>query len=106
MTVSWQSVNGVNYFVERSTNLAATPPSTRLAANVLGLAGTTTFTDTNAASLSPLFYRVGVGNRRPGDLVRPLPAFFFLHLSFASLPLGVFALTAVLGLIRPWGSPI
>ena len=60
MTVSWQSVAGVNYFLERSTNLSASPPFTLLTPNLSGQAGTTSFTDTNAAGLAPLFYRVGV----------------------------------------------
>jgi len=61
VTVSWQSVAGVNYFLERTTNLWASPPFTLLSPNLPGQPGTTTFTDTNAAALAPLFYRVGVG---------------------------------------------
>lgn len=61
VTVSWHSVAGVNYFLERSTGLWASPAFTLLAPNVSGKPGTTVFTDTNAASLTPLFYRVGVG---------------------------------------------
>jgi hypothetical protein len=60
VTVSWQSVAGVNYFLERSTNLRASPPFTLLAPNLPGQPGTTSYTDTNAAPLPPLFYRVGV----------------------------------------------
>ena len=60
VTVSWQSVAGVNYFLERSTNLSATRPSRRWPPNLPGQPGTTSFTDTNAAALAPLFYRVGV----------------------------------------------
>ena len=62
VAVSWQSVPGVNYFLERSTNLWASPPFTLLAPNISGQPGTTSFTDTNAATFTPLFYRVGVGN--------------------------------------------
>ncbi len=58
VTVTWQSVAGVTYFLERSTNLAS--PLTPLASDIVGQPGTTTFPDTNAASLTPLFYRVGV----------------------------------------------
>jgi hypothetical protein len=54
------SLAGVNYFLERSTNLSASPPFTLLAPELSGQPGTTSFTDTNAASLAPLFYRVGV----------------------------------------------
>jgi hypothetical protein len=60
VTVSWQSAEGVNYFLERSTNLSATPPFTLLATNLPGQPGTTSFTDTNAAIAPGLFYRVGV----------------------------------------------
>ena len=62
VTVTWQSVAGVSYFLERSPDLGATPPFTSLATNVVGQTNSTTFTDTNAASASQLFYRVGVGN--------------------------------------------
>jgi hypothetical protein len=62
VTVSWQSVAGVNYFLERSTNLWANPPFTLLAPNLPGQPGTTTYTDTNATALAPLFYRVGVAD--------------------------------------------
>jgi len=60
--VSWQSVAGVTYHLLRSTNLCAWPPLRLLATNLVGQVGTTTYTDTNAAHLAPLFYRVGVGN--------------------------------------------
>ena len=56
--VSWQSVAGASYFLARSANLAS--PSTLLATNILGQAGTTTYTDTNAAGAGSFFYRVGV----------------------------------------------
>jgi len=62
VTITWQSVAGVSYYLERSTNLSAGPPFTLLAPSLPGQPGTTTYTDTNAASLAPLFYRVGVGN--------------------------------------------
>ena len=58
--VSWQSVAGVNYFLERSTNLSATPPFTPLAVGISGQPGTTSYTDTNAALAPRFFYRVGV----------------------------------------------
>jgi hypothetical protein len=61
-TVTWQSVAGVNYFVERSTNLAVPGTLTPIATNIPGQAGTTTYTDTNAVGPGPFFYRVGVGN--------------------------------------------
>jgi hypothetical protein len=58
LTVTWQSVAGVNYFLVRSTNPAA--PFTLLATNILGQAGMTSYGDTNAAGKGPFFYRVGV----------------------------------------------
>jgi hypothetical protein len=57
-TVTWQSVAGVDYFLERSTNLAA--PFTLLATNIVGQPSTTSFADTNGTSTGPFFYRVGV----------------------------------------------
>ena len=60
VTVTWQSVAGVNYVLERSTNLAS--PFTLLATGIPGQPGTATYIDTNAPVVSPLLYRVGVGN--------------------------------------------
>ena len=62
VTVTWQSVAGVSYVLECSTNLAPTPCFTPLATNLLGQPGTTTYTDTNAVGAGPFFYRVGVGD--------------------------------------------
>jgi hypothetical protein len=61
VTVSWQSVAGVSYVLECSTNLAATPRFTPLATNLPDQPGTTTYTDTNAVGAGAFFYRVGVG---------------------------------------------
>ena len=58
--MTWQSVSGVNYFLERSANLVS--PLTPFATNILGQAGTTSYADTNATGAGPFFYRVGVGN--------------------------------------------
>jgi len=44
----------------RSSNLALQSAFSVLKSNIAGQASTTTLIDTNAASLSPLFYRVGV----------------------------------------------
>jgi len=63
VTVSWQSVAGVNYFLERATSLVDSPAFTPLATNVSGQPGTTTYTDTNAIGAGPWFYRVGVGGQ-------------------------------------------
>jgi len=58
LSVTWESVAGVNYFLERSVNLSA--PFMLLATNIIGQAGTTSYADTNATGAGPFFYRVGV----------------------------------------------
>ena len=60
VTVTWQSRAGVEYFLERSTNLGAVPQFELLATNLAAEASVASHMDTNAASLAPLFYRVGV----------------------------------------------
>jgi len=58
--VTWQSVNNRTYFLERATNLGAVPPFSLLISNLVGRAGTTSYTDPNATGPGPFFYRVGV----------------------------------------------
>jgi hypothetical protein len=58
VAVSWQSVAGVNYSLQRSTNLAS--PFTLLAAKIIGQGATAAYVDTNATGAGPFFYRVGV----------------------------------------------
>jgi hypothetical protein len=60
VVVTWQSVPGVIYFVERSPDLAL--PFKLLASNIVGQAGTTSYPDTNAMGIGPFFYRVGVSS--------------------------------------------
>jgi hypothetical protein len=60
VAVNWQSVAGITYFLERSTDLISPLAFTRLATNVPGQPGTTTYTDTNEVGSGPFFYRVGV----------------------------------------------
>ena len=58
VSVSWQSVDNRTYFLQRATNLTAPPVFWTVATNVTGLAGTTSYMDTNAPA--PAFYRVGI----------------------------------------------
>ncbi len=58
VAVRWTSEAGITYFLERSTNLAG--PFTLLATNLVGQLSEFAYTDTNAASRGPFYYRVGV----------------------------------------------
>ncbi|MCX6927869.1 MAG: thrombospondin type 3 repeat-containing protein [Verrucomicrobia bacterium] len=60
--LTWQSVSGVSYFIERSMHLGNLPAFSLLQSNIDGQPDTTSYTDTTTFGAGPFFYRVGVGN--------------------------------------------
>jgi len=75
VSVTWQSVAGISYYLRRSSDVSSSLVSTNaflvrsnsvytnlvlIATNIYGQAGSTTFVDTNTADANSFFYRVGV----------------------------------------------
>lgn len=56
--VTWSSVSGRFYSLARATNVAAAPVFSVLSSNIAGVAGTTSFTDTNLSASRAAYYRV------------------------------------------------
>jgi hypothetical protein len=60
VTLTWTSVTNRTYTLEQATNLGGAPAFSVLRSNLVGLPGTTSWTDTNAPVSSPRFYRLRV----------------------------------------------
>jgi hypothetical protein len=58
--VTWVSDNSRRYYLQRSLNLAGQPAFSTIKSDIVGQAGTTSYTDTNTAGPGPFFYRVRV----------------------------------------------
>ena len=58
VTITWQSVFGHYYYVQRTADLAA--PFSTIQTDIFGWGGPTSYMDTTAVGDGPFFYRVGV----------------------------------------------
>jgi hypothetical protein len=58
LTVTWQSVSGVQYYLQRSA-LAGGTPFTTIRSNLTGQVNQTSCLDSNAVGAGPYYYRVG-----------------------------------------------
>ena len=60
LQLTWQSTNSKHYFVQRATDLSASPAFSTIRSDLTGGATSTTYLDTTATNGGPYYYRVGV----------------------------------------------
>ncbi len=60
INITWQSVAGVSYFIQRSGDLTQPSGFSLIQDDIIGQDGSTTWQDTSATNDGPYFYRVGV----------------------------------------------
>jgi hypothetical protein len=60
VTLTWQGVSNLTYFLERSTDVMAQTSFSTIRSNINGRAPLTSFTDVSATNAATYFYRVGV----------------------------------------------
>ena len=60
LAVSWQSITGRSYYLQRATDLGGAADFITVATNIAGLTNSTMYLDNSAVGSGPFFYRVGI----------------------------------------------